>query len=203
MRLIAAQLAEPDTAVPVTIPAFHPRIVKHQPQILGIDIENKPLWYGGGDYVYDNVVCLSSKWVGEPGVLTFWLDWRLPDTDLLETLEPLRAQIEQADVLLGHNFRHDWKGIKSVFNHLSQPFLPDKPVVDTMRCIPGGMPRSLEWLVAKFSLGEKPHVPAMTWVAALERYEPWAIEKVKERNRLDVELTEKLYWREKQLGWLP
>jgi hypothetical protein len=201
MRLIPAAQAEAPASTPVRIPPFQPRIVSRRPQVLGIDIENKPLWYGGGDFVYDNVICLSSKWVGEPGVATFWLDWRESAADLLETLAPLRVQIEQADALLGHNFRHDWKGIQAVFNHLSQPFLPDKAIIDTMRCIPSGMPRSLEWLVSKFELGEKPHVSAWTWVAALERYEPWAIERVKERNRADVELTEALYVREKELGW--
>jgi hypothetical protein len=52
------------------------------------------------------------------------------------------------------------------------------------------MPRGLEWLCDMFELGEKPHVPARTWIAAIERREPWAIQKVKERNVADVILTE-------------
>lgn len=182
-------------------PALIPPTDSHR-RLLGIDIENKPLWYGGGDYVYDNVVCVTPKFVGEPVGETIWLDWRLKDQTLIRRLQPLREMIEDCDALLGHNFQHDWKGLRSVFNHLQQPFLPARKIVDTMRCIPSGMPRSLEWLCDMFELGEKPHVPARTWIAACERAEPWAIQKVKERNRVDVILTERLYEKERELGWL-
>lgn len=171
-------------------------------RVLGVDIENKPLWYGGGDYVYDQVVCVTPKWVGADAAETIWLDWRLTDKTLTRLLQPLRDMIEECDLLVGHNFRHDWRGLQSVFNHLKQPFLPKRPFVDTMRCIPAGMPRDLEWLCDMFGLGEKPHVAKRTWVAALERYETWAIEKVKARNRADVLLTERLYEKERELGWL-
>jgi hypothetical protein len=172
-----------------------------QPRILGIDIENKPLWYGGGDFVYDRDVCYSWKWMGE-SVDTVWLDWRQDDETLLHLLAPLRAAIEDADYLLGHNFQHDWKGLRATFNHLKQPFLPDRPYVDTMRCLPGGMPRSLEWLCAHLGIGEKPHVTAHTWVAAIDRNDPSAIAIIKERNRADVVLTERLYEKELDLGWI-
>ena len=171
-------------------------------RILGVDIENKPLWYAGGDFVYDNVVCFTPKFVGELEGETVWLDWRKTDQELVSLVQPFRQMIEEADALLGHNFKHDWRGLRAVFNHLKQPFLPARPIIDTMRCIPSGMPRSLEWLCDTFNLGEKPHIPARTWVAAIERYEPWAIDAVKERNRLDVVLTERLYEREKEIGWI-
>jgi hypothetical protein len=173
-------------------------------RILGIDIENKPLWYGGGDFVYDSVICVTPKWVGAPDTEAepIWLDWSHKDGTLVRQLGPLREMIEECDALLGHNFKHDWRGLQSVFNHLKQPFLPKRPIVDTMRCIPSGMPRGLEWLCDLFELGEKPHVPARTWIAAIERREPWAVLKVKERNVADVILTERLYEKERELGWL-
>ena len=171
-------------------------------RVLGIDIENKPLWYGGGDFVYDRDVCYSYKWVGSPTVETIWLDWRQDDAKLVKLLRPLRDAIVEADFLLGHNFRHDWKGLQATSNHLRQPFLPKKQIIDTMRCIPGGMPRSLEWLAAHFGLGEKPHVTAHTWVAAIDRNDPAAIALIKERNREDVILTERLFHKERELGWL-
>jgi len=173
-------------------------------RILGIDIENKPLWYGGGDYIYDNTVCVSYRYVGDPEgfVNTVWLDWTQRDHELVDLVGHLRQTIESADALLGHNFRHDWKGIQAVFNHLKQPFLPWKPILDTMRCIPAGMPRDLEWLCDMFHLGEKPHVPKSVWIAALERKDPEAIRKVRARNRADVILTERLYEKERELGWL-
>ena len=171
-------------------------------RVLGVDIENKPLWYGGGDFVYDQVVCMTPKWVGEPEGETIWLDWRMTDRTLIRLLRPLRDMIEESDQLLGHNFRHDWRGLQSIFNHLKQPFLPKRPIIDTMRCIPSGMPRDLEWLCDMFELGEKPHVPKRTWIAALERYEQWAIDAIKERNRVDVILTERLMNKEREIGWL-
>jgi hypothetical protein len=171
-------------------------------ELLGIDIENKPLWYGGSDFVYDNVICVTPKWVGGDNAEPIWLDWSHKDATLVRRLEPLRNMIEEADALLGHNFKHDWRGIQSVFNHLQQRFLPKRPIVDTMRCIPSGMPRSLEWLCDMFELGDKPHVSARTWIAAIERKEPWAIQKVKDRNVADVILTERLYEKERELGWL-
>ena len=177
---------------------------KPEPRGLGIDIENKPLWYGGGDFVYDRDVCYSWKVIGSAraDMQTVWLDWRQDDETLLSLLAPLRTAIEEADFLLGHNFRHDWKGLRATFNHLRQPFLPSRPVVDTMRCIPSGMPRSLEWLSAHLGLGEKPHVTAHTWVAAIDRNDPTAIAEIKARNREDVLLTEALYWKERELGWI-
>ena len=175
-----------------------------EPLGLGIDIENKPLWYAAGDFVYDRDVCYSWKVVGgaKADMQTVWLDWRQDDETLLSLLAPLRTAIEEADFLLGHNFRHDWKGIRGTFNHLKQPFLPSRPIVDTMRCIPSGMPRSLEWLSAHLGLGEKPHVTAHTWVAAIDRNDPTAIAEIKARNREDVLLTEALYWKERELGWI-
>lgn len=81
-------------------------------RILGIDIENHPLWYGGGDYVYDLVFCISDKWVGDEEVRTTFIDWRNQDSTILRQLKPLRTRMEEADAFLGHNFKHDWKGLR-------------------------------------------------------------------------------------------
>ena len=171
-------------------------------RILGIDIENRPDWYGGGDFVYDRIVCVSFKWVSEPTTGTIMLDWRHKNSTILRQLRPLWDAIHEADALLGHNFKHDWRGLQTLFNDLHQRPLPKKQIVDTMRCIPSGIPRSLENLCARFDLGDKPHLSADDWVKALERRDPEKIELVKTRNREDVILTERLYWKEKELGWL-
>lgn len=171
-------------------------------KILGLDIENHPLWYGGGDYIYDLVFCISDKWVGDDEVRTIFIDWRHKDSTILRQLKPLRDRLEKADAFLGHNFRHDIKGMKALFAFLDQPHLGGKPTIDTMRCIPSGPPRSLEHLCAHFGLGEKPHLTADDWIKAIFRWDPEARELVKHRNREDVILTERLYWKEKELGWL-
>jgi len=171
-------------------------------RILGIDIENHPLWYGGGDYVYDLVFCISDKWVGDEEVRTTFIDWRNQDSTILRQLKPLRTRMEEADAFLGHNFKHDWKGLRALFAFMDQPHLEEKPLVDTMRCIPSGPPRSLEHLCDHFQLGKKPTVPADTWIKAIFRWDPVAREKVTHRNRQDVILTERLYHKERELGWL-
>lgn len=171
-------------------------------RILGIDIENRPDWYGGGDFVYDRIVCVSFKWVSEPTTSTILLDWRHKNSTILKKLRPLWDALHEADALLGHNFKHDWRGLQTLFNDLHQRPLPKKPIVDTMRCIPSGIPRSLENLCARFDLGDKPHLSADDWIKALERRDPEKLELVKTRNREDVILTERLYWKEKELGWL-
>lgn len=185
-----------------------------QRRILGIDIENAPLWYGGGDFVYDYVTCVSFKWASteSPEVYddgadlllteTIMLDWRLSDRTLLRLLQPLWAAMDEADAYLGHNFRHDWKGVQALFRELEQPPLLKKPIIDTMRCIPAGIPRGLEALVAKFGLGEKPHVPNHVWIAGIHRRDPQALKVIEYRNAIDVVLTERLFWKEKELGWL-
>ena len=172
------------------------------PRTLGIDIENRPDWYGGGDFVYDRIVCVSFKWVSEPTTSTILLDWRHKNSTILRQLRPLWDALHEADALLGHNFKHDWRGLQTLFNDLHQRPLPRKPIVDTMRCIPSGIPRSLENLCARFDLGDKPHLSADDWIKALERRDPEKLELVKTRNREDVILTERLYWKEKELGWL-
>ena len=177
-------------------------LVSKQPAIYGLDIENRPLWYGGNDFVYDLIVCVSGKWVGEKEMYTAMIDWRQDNETILQILSPIREAIENADALLGHNFRHDWKGMCALYNHLAQPPLVKPRIIDTMRCIPSGMPRSMDFLAAKFDLGEKPHLTQHDWIEALERRDPMKLALVKKRNREDVLITERLYNKERELGWL-
>jgi hypothetical protein len=171
-------------------------------RILGIDIENGPDWYGGGDFVYDRIFCLSFKWVNHPEIHTVWVDWAKKDATIRRQLEPLIKAIERSDRLLGHNFRHDWKGLTGLFRELNMTEPKKPPIVDTMRCIPAGIPRSLKDLCKRFDLGEKPELATWDWTRAIRRQEPEAIAKVIDRNRTDVILTERLYHKEREIGWL-
>ena len=188
---------------PSTLPPT-PRISANRwpKRILGIDIENGPDWYGGGDFVYDRIFCLSFKWVDDPVVETAWIDWERKDATIRRQLEPLADAISRADRLLGHNFRHDWRGITALFRDLAMTEPAKAPVIDTMRVIPAGIPRSLDALCDRFGLGSKPHLSATDWTLALRRKDPEKIELVKHRNRTDVILTERLYHKEREIGWL-
>ena len=178
------------------------RISSRPLKVLGLDVENVPDWFGGGDYVYSRVVCVSRKWMGEDEVQTDLIDWRLQDSTLLRLLRDLREDIESADALLGHNFRHDKKEIQALFAYLKSPLMVDKPTIDTMRCIPSGPPRALEYLCDFYGLGHKPHLSNHDWTLALTRWDKDALAKVVNRNQTDVILTERLYHKEQELGYL-
>lgn len=199
----ASESAPQPLALPSTLPPT-PRISESRwpKRILGIDIENGPDWYGGGDFVYDRIFCLSFKWVDDTDVHTVWIDWSRKDTTIRRQLEPLYAEMLRAERLMGHNFRHDWKGLTSLFRELNIVEPRKKPIIDTMRCIPPGIPRSLKDLCKRFDLGEKPELANWDWTRAIRRQEPDAIAKVIDRNRMDVILTERLYHKEREIGWL-
>ena len=80
----------------------------------------------------------------------------------------------------------------------------DKQLVDTMRSVPSstGAIRSLEALCKQFGLGDKPHIDNYTWVDAWIRWKPEALAVVRNRCEMDVVLTERLYRKEQELGWL-
>lgn len=175
-------------------------------RILGVDIENGPRWYGPGDYTYPILFCVSRKWVGSPDdeCESILIDWRLTDRTLRRRLEPLYADLGAADAFLGHNFRHDWGGLVGLARDVGLPLPEKKRVIDTMRDIPKhqGASKSLEDLCKQFDLGEKPHLSARDWIDALHRWKPAALAQVRHRNEMDVILTERLYHKERELGWL-
>lgn len=191
---------------PSPLSKVQPLAPTEQQGILGIDIENGPRWYGPGDYTYPILFCVARKWVGsdESECESILIDWRLTDRTLRRRLLPLFEDIDKADAFLGHNFRHDWGGLVGLARDVGLPLPEKKRVVDTMRDIPKhqGASKSLEDLCRQFELGDKPHLSARDWINALHRWNPDALARVRERNEMDVILTERLYWKEMELGWL-
>lgn len=180
--------------------------VAGEPRILGIDIENGPRWYGPGDYTYPIIFHIAWKWVGTPDedVQSVCIDWRASENTLRRLCKGLWEDASSCTAYLGHNFRHDYGGLQGLARDIGLPFLDKKPVIDTMRDIPKhqGPSKSLEDLCKQFELGEKPHLSGRDWIDALWRWRPDALEKVRYRNEQDVILTERLYHKEKELGWL-
>ena len=177
-------------------------------QLLVLDVENGPSWgWGPNGYTYSQVFCIAWKWLGDPeeSVGSLLLDWRQDDRTLQQLLDPLYGVVECADGFVGHNFDHD-KGLLVGTAKDCGADLPnvDKPVIDTMRSAPRstGAMRSLEALCAQFGLGEKPHIDTYTWKKAWVRWDREALELVRRRCEMDVLLTERLYRKEQELGWL-
>ena len=183
-------------------------IAKPESHILNLDVENGPSWgWGPNGYTYSQVFCIAWKWVGEPEdtVQSVILDWRQDDATIRRLLADVFACIACADGFLGHNFSHDTGLLVGTAKDCGAD-LPDvdKPVIDTMRSVPksSGAMRSLEAMCAQFDLGEKPHVDTYTWKKAWVRWDPVALEVVRERCEADVILTERLYRHEQKLGWI-
>lgn len=197
------------------------------PRILNLDVENGPSWgWGPSGYTYSQVFCIAWKWVSEPGKKltvapsagisqsmkhrsdspqSVLLDWRQDDATIRALLAPVFACIEEADGFLGHNFTHDTGLLVGTAKDCGA-VLPnvDKPVIDTMRSVPksSGAMRSLEALCAQFGLGEKPHLDTYTWKKAWVRWDAEALAAVRHRCEMDVILTERLYRKEQEMGWL-
>lgn len=180
---------------------------KKEKRILGLDVENGPKWgWGPNGYTFSAVFCIAWKWVGQDRVRHVLIDWRRSNEHIREVLAPVYDAIALADKFLGHNFQHDTGLLVGTAKDVGLP-LPDvsKPLIDTMRSVPKsqGAMRSLEALCEQFNLGEKPHIPPYVWAEAWVRWDPEALYKVVERCTADVRLTEKLYDKERELGWLP
>jgi hypothetical protein len=180
-----------------------------EPSILNLDVENGPSWgWGPSGYTYSQVFCIAWKWVGEPesSVQSVLLDWRQDDATIRRLLDDVFGCIDCADGFLGHNFSHDTGLLVGTAKDCGA-VLPDvdKPVIDTMRSVPSstGAMRSLEALCAQFGVGEKPHIDTYTWKKAWVRWDPEALAIVRQRCEADVILTERLYRKEQELGWLP
>jgi hypothetical protein len=179
-------------------------------RILCLDIENAPRWYGPGDYTYPIVFVVGYKWVGEPdeSVVSVLIDPRSDQETKQQLTAPLWAALAEADSFLGHNFRHDWGGVSGLARDVGASFPERRTTIDTMRSIPRhqGASKSLENLCKELGVGEdiggKPHLTAYDWTAAYHYWLPEFIQRVRHRNRIDVILTERLYLKEKELGWL-
>jgi hypothetical protein len=174
-----------------------------------LDVENGPSWgWGPNGYTYSQVFCIAWKWLGADDAhmpQSVILDWRADDETIRQLLAPVYAAVDCADGFVGHNFDHD-KGLLVGTAKDCGAKLPgvDKPVIDTMRSVPSstGAMRSLEAMCDQFGLGEKPHLSTYVWKQAWVRWDPDALRQVRERCVADVVLTERLYEKEKEMGWL-
>ena len=176
-----------------------------------LDVENGPSWgWGPNGYTYSQVFCIAWKWLDEPEgpqsvVESVILDWRADDKTIRQLLEPVYDCLFCADGFIGHNFEHD-KGLLVGTAKDCGAELPDldKPLIDTMRSVPSstGAMRSLEAMCDQFGLGVKPHLSTYVWKQAWVRWDPVALRLVRERCEADVLLTERLYHKEVEMGWL-
>jgi len=183
------------------------RLAQTEPSILGIDIENGTRWgWGPQGYTKSVVYGVAWKWVGTPDddVQSILIDWRQDDNTLRRLCKGLWDDASSCDKFLGHNFRHDYGGLQGLARDIGLPFLPKKPLIDTFKDIPKhqGPSRSLEALCAQYGLGPKPHLSEYDWTVAFIRWNKEKLAMVRHRNEQDVILTERLYLKELELGWL-
>jgi hypothetical protein len=196
----------PEALTPLSkVPLLEPSSPDHR--ILGVDIENGTRWgWGPNGYTYSIVYSVAWKWAGtsEDAVSSVLIDWRKPDRVLRDECAELWDDLQACDAFVGHNFRHDWAGLQGLGRDIGLPFLEKRPLIDTMRDIPkhSGPSRSLEDLCQQLGLGPKPHLSQRDWTDAFIRWNKEKLAMVIHRNQQDVILTERLYDRERELGWI-
>lgn len=183
------------------------KLEPNEPHVLGIDIENGTRWgWGPNGYTYSVVYGVAWKWVGTPDedVQSILIDWRQDDKTLRRLCKGLWDAAEECDYFLGHNFKHDFGGLQGLARDIDLPFLEKRPLVDTFADIPkhNGPSRSLEDLCQQYGLGPKPHLSQRDWTDAFIRWDAEKLAMVRNRNEQDVILTERLYRKERELGWL-
>lgn len=180
-----------------------------KPSILFLDIETAPdvVWTWG---VYQAnaisvkehwyVLSFAAKWHGEKGVLVRglndyrgYVDGRGCEDQLLADVWGL---LNKADIVVAHNGADfDVKKLNAKF--IEHGFVPPSPykVVDTKRDLVRVAKYSshrLDWLAKQFKLGKKMVTDFSLWEGCMQG-NPEAWRKMKEYNKHDVTLLEKLY----------
>ena len=159
------------------------------------DIENKPGTFGPGDWTHSKITAVAFQFDGaDDGVA-----WALDRTDLdgmRQGAEELRVLWDEADAIIGHNFRrHDKKLLDGFYASIDCPLLEDKGIVDTYLDMPKmqGLSRSLENLADRWGCPErKLHLSEYDWERAYDGV-PAAVEIMRERVLSDVRINLWLY----------
>ena len=138
MRLIAAELAE-DTAIPVRLPAFAPRITRMHDRILDFDLETIAAGFADPDWVPQKITCVAWSWIGSDEV-----ESRVCGPEGIfgdpsaraKMLKPLLIEIAKADVLTGHNIgRFDLPIVNAECMRLNLEPIRRVRIQDTMRLV--------------------------------------------------------------------
>jgi uncharacterized protein YprB with RNaseH-like and TPR domain len=164
-------------------------------KILTYDIECSDLM---GDW--GTLICVGYKWIGDktPTVLSI-LDY--PGKDVLDDSNLVKAfynVISEADMVItffGKGFDQPWMNHKYLENNL--PALPNFPHADlffTAKSLVKVSRKSLDNLVTLYSLGKKYNVSRRNWRLAKAGV-PEGIREVMKHCYVDVNLTEKLYFK--------
>lgn len=159
------------------------------------DVENSPGTYGGGDYTHPHLTAIACQFTDDDVGFAWVLDRRKPQ-QMRKMAKDFAGLWEQADFIVGHNFRrHDIKIIDGFFTMLDLPLPARKKIVDTYLDQPKmvGFSRSLENLAARWDCPEqKISLSEYDWQRAYDGI-PAGLKKMRERVKSDVRINLWLY----------
>ena len=191
MRLVAADHGEAP-ARPVTIPPFETTVRPVSGRILDFDVETVAAGFADPDWVPQKITCVAWAWVGE----SRYAESRICTPAGLYSRPELRrgmlrvllGQIEEADMLTGHNIaRFDLPVINAEAVRLGLEPIRRAVVQDTMRLVRSkGLKKGQDNLGRMLKTeGEK---LALDWQAWQDAYEEPGWRTIRNRAESDVEM---------------
>ena len=167
---------------------------------LAADLENEPGTYGPGDYTHPKITAIGWGWLEKTHPHIPQTQGRILRRDDPKSMRVIATEFrevwDQADFIIGHNFRrHDIKILDGWYTSLDLPLLTRKRIVDTYLDQPRmqGLSRSLENLAARWGCPiKKMHMEEHVWEAAYDGV-PWATDLMRRRVQSDVSITIWLY----------
>lgn len=101
------------------------------PRILDVDIENRPIAYGGGDWTTADITAIAAGFDPE-GIHCFMLTDSRTDHEYRIMLHGFRELYDKADIVTGHYIRnHDLPIINGAMIEFGMPPLGPKMTCDT------------------------------------------------------------------------
>jgi hypothetical protein len=173
-------------------------------RLLCVDIENKPGTYGPGDYTHGKITAIGWRFLDEHKTKSILLD-RSSEKMMQFDLMIFRAIWDQADAVVGHNFRrHDVKHLDGLAMSLGEVPFAKKRIVDTYMDLPKrvGVSFSLENCADRFGCPiQKMSMSEFAWERAYDG-DPQFLPMMKKRVQTDVDINIWLYHDFRDKGWL-
>ena len=159
-------------------------------RILDFDLECRPGFWYGGDWVSKIIAAAAWKWVGEKGRVRSEVVIGLSKVEMLRVVKAVSDAIREADVVTGHYIRgFDLPLLNGAMMRLGLPSMPVVMAQDTKTDLDRahGLSKSLENLGAMFELRHpKVHMGLQSWEDGLVFFEPAGLIEVRKRVEGDV-----------------
>lgn len=148
------------------------------------------------------IICAAWKILGDDeihavSILDNKKRFKKDRSDDYVVVKKMHDVLSKADVIIGHNMQgFDWKKLNTRFIVHGLPPLSKKRIADTYKIAKREFSftsNKLDFIAQKLKIGKKMDAPKGLWLRALFGDEE-AIHKMVEYNKVDVDITEKVYF---------